>query len=433
MGTLIVIALRNLLQHRRRTLLLGGALSLVTSLLVLLLGLSGGMSELMLRAATTLMTGHINVAGFYKVTAGQSAPVVTGYKEVLTAIKEDVPELAYAVERGRGWGKVISDTASMQVGISGIDLQSEKGIQKVVQVLEGDVGGLSEPNTTLIFAEQAKRLEVKVGDMLTLSTSTPRGVANTMDVRIVAIAENMGLLSNFAIFVPNVSLRSLYQINDDTTGALHLYLKDMSDIPLVSERLRTSLAARGFKLMDHNPVPYWGKFEGVNREDWTGQKLDITVWEDEISFLTWTLKSLDGLTGALISILMVIIIVGIMNTMWIAVRERTREIGTLRAIGMQRRTVMGMFLLETGLLGFAGTCSGALMGIAAGQALNAAQLDLPAAARLFLMSNTLNVTIQPAAVVGSILSITLAVTLAAVLPARRAAGLKPITAMHHVG
>lgn len=433
MYTLVVIAMRNLLQHRRRTLLLGGALTLVTALLVILLGLSAGMSELMLRAATTLMTGHINVAGFYKVTAGQSAPVVTGYKDVLAVIQKEIPELDYVVERGRGWGKAISDTASMQVGISGIELSSEKGIQSVIQVLEGDVSQLAEPNTTLIFEEQAKRLEVKVGDVLTLSTSTPRGVANTMDVRVVAIAENMGLLSNFAIFVPNQSLRALYQINDETTGALHLYLKDMRDISRVSERLREVLQTAGYKLMDHNPVPYWGKFEGVNREDWTGQKLDITLWEDEISFLTWTLKSLNGLTGALISILMVIIIVGIMNTMWIAIRERTREIGTLRAIGMQQSGVMAMFLVEAGLLGLIGTAAGAVIGIGAAQGLNAAQLDLPGAARLFLMSNTLNVTIEPSAILWSVLSITLAVTLAAVLPARKAARLKPITAMHHVG
>ena len=79
------------------------------------------------------------------------------------------------------------------------------------------------------------------------------------------------------------------------------------------------------------------KFETVNREDWTGQKLDVTTWEDEISFMTWTLTALQGLSFVLIVILIAIIVIGIMNTMWIAIRERTREIGTLRAIGMQRR------------------------------------------------------------------------------------------------
>ena len=50
-----------------------------------------------------------------------------------------------------------------------------------------------------------------------------------------------------------------------------------------------------------------------------------------------------------------------MNTMWIAIRERTREIGTLRAIGMQRRAVLRMFLLESLMLGLVGTVGGALL------------------------------------------------------------------------
>ena len=74
---LLLIAVRNLVQHRRRTLLLGGAIGGVTALLVILIELSTGLRSTILSSATTLMTGHVNVAGFYKVTAGQSAPVVT--------------------------------------------------------------------------------------------------------------------------------------------------------------------------------------------------------------------------------------------------------------------------------------------------------------------------------------------------------------------
>ena len=100
---------------------------------------------------------------------------------------------------------------------------------------------------------------------------------------------------------------------------------------------------------------------GVSAETirkWTGQKLDITNWEDEISFMTWTLKALQGLSAVLIVILIAIIIIGIMNTMWIAIRERTREIGTLRAIGMQRGEVLWMFLLESLMLGLLATVAG---------------------------------------------------------------------------
>lgn len=433
MGTLLLIALRNLAQHRRRTLLLGGALGMVTALLVVLLGLSTGLRETMLRSATTLMTGHINVAGFFKPTAGQSAPVVTHYKEVLDIVRKEVPELDYVVERGRGWGKVISDTASMQCGLAGINLDDENGLKKVLQIKDGSLEGLREPNTALIFDTQAEKLGVKVGDSLTVSSSTPRGVANTADLRVVAIAENVGLLSMFNVFVPVESVRSLYQLNDTTTGALYLYLKDMKEISPVRERLRVAFEKADMRVMDTNPVPFFRKFEGVNREDWTGQKLDLTTWDEEMSFLTWTITTLDGMTAGLTGILLVIIVIGIMNTLWIAIRERTREIGTLRAIGMQSPSVMLMFLFEAMLLGLISTSLGALLGILIATGLNALHIHVPAAVRVFLMSDTLTLVVRFQSVLSAILAISLVCTLAALFPARRAARLKPVTAMHHIG
>jgi len=57
------------------------------------------------------------------------------------------------------------------------------------------------------------------------------------------------------------------------------------------------------------------KFQSVSREDWTGQKLDVTTWEDEISFITWVLDAMSCFTRVLITILMCIVGIGIMNTM----------------------------------------------------------------------------------------------------------------------
>jgi putative ABC transport system permease protein len=120
----LIIAFRNLVQHRRRSLFLGSAIAAVTALLVLLNGLSTGVRETMIDTATTLTTGHVNVGGFYKVTAGQAAPVVTDYKKVLEVVKKAVPEMSFAVQRGRGWAKLVSDTGSMQAGVTGIDIRN---------------------------------------------------------------------------------------------------------------------------------------------------------------------------------------------------------------------------------------------------------------------------------------------------------------------
>ncbi|NVI98972.1 ABC transporter permease [Myxococcus sp. AM009] len=430
---LFLIAFRNLGNHRKRTLLLGGAIASVTALLVILMGLSTGMKESMLRSATTLSTGHVNVAGFYKVTAGQAAPVVTGYPAILEQIRKDVPELEFAVQRGRGWLKLVSETSSMQVGVGGIDIQSEPGLRQVLQLRAGTLDGLTEPDTVLLFEKQAKKLNVQVGESVTLAAQTLRGASNTVDARVVAIAADMGMLSDFGIFVPSGTLRSLYQFKSDTAGALLLYLKDIKHVPAVQARLRQTLTAAGHTVMDHDPRAFFMKFETVNREAWTGQRLDITNWEDEISFITWTLTALNSLTGVLIFVLMVIIGVGIMNTLWIAIRERTREIGTLRAIGMQRTRVLLMFVFEALLLGTLGTLAGASAGLVLCLAVNAMAVHVPEVVAVFIMSDTLNLAVHPSSILGAMAFITACTTAISLIPSFLAARLKPVTAMHHIG
>src|SRR5580704_13312834 len=109
MKQLFLIAIRNLLQHRRRTLLLGGAIAGVTLLLTILIGISAGLHATMLKSATTLSTGHINVAGFYKVTAGQSAPVITQFGKLEEIARRALPDIDYIAPRGRGWAKMVSE------------------------------------------------------------------------------------------------------------------------------------------------------------------------------------------------------------------------------------------------------------------------------------------------------------------------------------
>jgi putative ABC transport system permease protein len=430
---ILLIAFRNLLAHSRRTALLGGAIAGVTAVLVILMGVTNGMKSTMLESATTLMSGHVNVGGFYKVTAGQSAPVVTEYQKLIEQLRKDVPELDYVSQRGRGWAKLVSDTGSMQVGVGGMDIEAEPGFRKIVQVRKGNLDDLNEPGTILLFEEQAKKLEVGVGDTLTLAAPTMRGTNNTLDVRVVAIAANIGMMSAWNTFVPSKSLRDLYQLKDDTTGALHLYLKDMKDIPAVQQRLRVKLADAGYTLMDNDPRAFWMKFDVVNREGWTGQKLDITNWEDEISFVQWVVQALGFITGWLTFVLLVVIAAGIMNTLWIAIRERTREIGTLRAIGMQRARVLVMFLVEALMLSFTATVTGAVAATGLCLAINAQQVKAPEVVQVMLLTEHWFLKVEPGSVVFAVMLITVASMIVSLVPSFLAARMKPVTAMHHIG
>jgi putative ABC transport system permease protein len=428
------VAARNLTRHTRRNVFLGGALAAVTALLVLLGGLSAGVESSMMESATVLMTGHVNVGGFYKITSGTAAPLVTDYQKVLAETRKHVPELDYATVRVRGWAKGVSERSSMDLVLSGVDIRREPGFPKVVRVLSGRLEDLAQPGTLLLFEDQARRLEVQVGDVVTLSAPTTRGQSNTADVRVAAIARNAGLISAFTAFLEASTLRGLYNLREGNTGAIHLYLKDPRASARVAARLRDALGAAGWRIMDANPQPYWVKLlQIVPNEDWTGQKLDMSTWEDEMSFMSWILSAVRTLSTLLVFILMVIVVIGILNTLAIAIRERTREIGTLRAIGMQRRKVLWLFLLEALLLGASGTVLGALLGAGISAALNAAHLTAPESVEMFLMQQHLTLALQWRAVVQDVVFITAVTTVASFFPALRASRLQPVTAMHHIG
>jgi ABC-type lipoprotein release transport system permease subunit len=360
---------------------------------------------------------------------------VADYQRVEQVLQRELPELDFMVQRGRGFGKIISDRGSALVALSGVDVVKEPRLQQVLDVYEGNLHDLAQPSTILLFEEQAKRLDVKVGDAITISVTTNRGVANTIDCRVVGLAREAGLLSTFNVFVSAESLRTLYQLRADVTGVVQVYVKPayLDELAPIAERLRGVLDKAGYRVLAPDARAYWFKIENIVREDWTGQKLDVTTWEDELSFLMWTFSALQALSLILMVILVGIMVAGIMNTLWIAIRERTREIGTLRAIGMQRFGVMRLFLLEASLLGVLGAMVGALLGALLTWLLNALSIHVPTSVQLFLMRDTLRLVVEPQMLISSIMLIAFVTGAAAIYPAIRAASRKPVDAMAHFG
>jgi ABC-type lipoprotein release transport system permease subunit len=147
----------------------------------------------------------------------------------------------------------------------------------------------------------------------------------------------------------------------------------------------------------------------------------------------WTYRALQALSFILMVILIGIMVAGIMNTLWIAIRERTREIGTLRAIGMQRFGVARLFLMEASMLGVFGALVGVALGALCVWLINSANIHVPTSVQLFLMRDTLRLTIEAQTLVSSVVMITLVTGAAAIYPSIRAASRKPVDAMAHFG
>jgi putative ABC transport system permease protein len=151
--------------------------------------------------------------------------------------------------------------------------------------------------------------------------------------------------------------------------------------------------------------------ERHGREDFT-----LTTQEDMLRTLSNILNVLTAAVGALGGISLLVGGVGIVTIMTIAVTERTNEIGLLKALGAQERTILGIFLGEAVTLSAIGGAFGLILGIGLAQLLHLVVPALPVQTPLSFV------------VLAEVVAILIGL-LAGVLPARRAARLDPVAAL----
>ncbi len=141
-------------------------------------------------------------------------------------------------------------------------------------------------------------------------------------------------------------------------------------------------------------------------------------------FLNQIISVLEGIVAGFGAIAVIASIFGIINTMYISVLQRTREIGLMKALGMRRRDIGRLFRFEAAWIGFIGGALGSLLAIGLGTAINPSitkQLNLGEGNSLLIF--------KWQQIVGLIVILIIVSTLAGYLPSRKAAKLDPIEAL----
>ncbi|MBS3735617.1 MAG: ABC transporter permease [Candidatus Bipolaricaulota bacterium] len=115
--------------------------------------------------------------------------------------------------------------------------------------------------------------------------------------------------------------------------------------------------------------------------------------------------------------------IGVMNTMYTAVLERTREIGVMKAVGAKNGQILGLFLTESGLLGLVGGAIGTLVGV--GLSILAGRFISQALSAPFTPS------FGPGLLIGAIAFSFVLGSISGVLPARQASRLQPVEALRY--
>lgn len=443
MGIYFTIAFRNLLQAKRRTFLLGTAIAMVTFLQVLLQSVGNGYMENLEEGTTALTSGHINVLGLYKMRAGQMTPFLKDSEEVMDLIHEAAPEIDKVYVRNGGPGRLIGDFNSRVALVQGIDYDAEKGLQETLVLAPessyvdggsdqtfGDISKVKEFNSIVLFSSQAETLGVRVGDEIAFRAFSLTGI-NVTNMQVVAIAEDVGAVSSFFTFMSRETVASAMNISAEVSGNILVYLKDKHKAPEVMVAIRKILENNGYSLTEYEGMSIVKRWGTVERQPWLGQKIDTVTWQDNVKDAEIVVKSIDAISFVLLTILSIIIGIGIVNTCWISVQERANEIGCIRAIGMSSRAVLGLFMLESLMLGVIFSSLGALVGWTVITLVSSAEIPIQSQAlSLVLFTNKLNLSIFVSDMLLAILIFSSITGIAALFPALRASKIEPIQAIN---
>jgi putative ABC transport system permease protein len=161
-----------------------------------------------------------------------------------------------------------------------------------------------------------------------------------------------------------------------------------------------------------------------------GIDCEIRTWEDLSLFFSKQKDFLKMMFTFLFSIVLVIVVMTTVNTMGMAILERTREIGTLRALGLKRRGVSFLFALEGAFLGFFGSIMGIILHTCVWAIIKIypPQYSPPGIS----VPVPLTVDMVPSMLFVLLLSLVLLSLFAAIIPARRAAKQNIVDALGHV-
>jgi putative ABC transport system permease protein len=261
----------------------------------------------------------------------------------------------------------------------------------------GRAVGASDRHETVLGIGLARALNVKIGDRLTLLSSTVDGALNGVDVEIVGLTTTGVREMDERLLVVRLDTAQAV-LDTDRVSKLVVRLWNTADTGEVGADLSRTFA--------RDALP-----------------LEIATWSDLAAFYHQVRGLYSGIFVFLGLIITGLVVVSSGNSMTMTIVERTREIGTLMAVGTTRLTVLAMFIVEGLGLGVLGAGVGVALGWALAVVLTRARIAMPPPPT-FTTGFPLVIDLVPALGAGVFVLMVVTLLVASILPAARAARLR---------
>lgn len=420
MKNMIKLALRGLMRNRRRSLMTLLAIAFGFSAIALFAGYTHNVYDGLSRQSIHgEMLGHLTLSkrGMrkegrldperYLLTATEVA-AITGLLQDEQHVKMVAPRLALSglVSNGRASTIFIAEGIEPEAVVklrSGSLTEAEKKSGRFDNMwmrLDAE-----RPEVVSLAEGLVDLLHLKEGEQAQVLVNTLSGQANAADITLGKAFNtgNAGSNDKFA-FVSLVLARTLLDA-EGRADRLTILLDDKNQTEVMRDRLLTKLGAAGFDV-------------------------EIMTWQELSDFYNQVHGMFDMIFGFIFSIVLTVVVMSVANSMGMTVIERTREIGTLRAIGLKRSGVVRLFTMESMLLTLIGCAAGLLITLVVRWGVNAADISyIPpnSAGRVPLL-----IDFDLLRTLFTFLLMGMVGTLAAWMPARRAAQKDIIDALGHV-
>lgn len=404
---LVKLALRNVFRNKRRSILTGISIAFAVAIVIFMYSFIQGELKMIFDLYMRIQSGHVRVLNPEYARREKMMPLqhnIADYNSVREKILS-IPGVTDVSGRIKFGVLIDYKGSTKQTFGMGVDPQLENKIIDFGKKIEQGRMINQKDDEANIGIVMSKELGFKLGDTLTVVTQTAYGSIYAKNFKIVGIY-NFGspIIDRKTFFVPIPAAQDLL----DMYGAVSEIFV-MTDNP--DKAVQTAEKIRG-KL---------------------GPGYAVKPWQEQGPLYSW-FKIGEYMYLAIYCIILLLSGFTILNTMFMAVLERTREIGMMKALGMKNRQLIAVIMFEAIVLGSIASGIGTILGGAGSYYFSTVGMDISTeAANIdFPMPYVIYGDFSWYYLVFGFTMGLIFTLLASILPALRAAKLEPREALHEI-
>ena len=413
---LLPIAFRNLFRNSRRSFFTLGSLVVGLTIMTALRGYVNAVQTAQIDSVTQGFTGFLKVTkkGYMKNIL--SNPLTLNFED-----SKELREKILAVPHVKGLAPRISVSGlcstpetpnkagkSNFLSATGIEPESEKNVSPKFWEWISEGKMLSENEDLVLNQDIAKGLDIKLSDTTSDSATWPAFLGSDIDG-----AFNGELVRPVGFLISAIP-------GDKRTALMSL--------PLAQKILRLPGKITEYTLSVTN-VEFVQEVK-KNLQSTLSDEFEVSAWDEILPFMKDLQSNIDYIFGIISLVFLTIVGLGVVNTLFMNVLERTREIGTLLAIGFKKSHILFLFIFEGSCVGLIGGILGLTVGVLVVTVLHTTGISISAP------GSTLAMVLRPEVSVmylfKTLISTVIGCMVLSVLPAFKASSLNPIEALQSI-